>query len=150
MIDLLKPAIGVASLSSPLEVGAEKAPKTVVSLVKVLIQNGFQVESFGSIETADQARETGKQAAAKQIDAMVFAPVCWYEDYYVLDFMEECSVPFLIWPLPGMETGGLCRWNFSRRWGVRRKRTCHFSTCQESEQTWGRRTRGLHRGVGRV
>ena len=65
MIDLLKPAIGVASLSSPLEVGAEKAPKTVVSLVKVLIQNGFQVESFGSIETADQARETGKQAAAK-------------------------------------------------------------------------------------
>ncbi len=108
MIDLLKPAIGVASLSSPLEVGAEKAPKTVVSLVKVLNQNGFQVESFGSIETADQARETGKQAAAKQIDAMVFAPVCWYEDYYVLDFMEECSVPFLIWPLPGMETGALC------------------------------------------
>ena len=108
MIDLLKPYIGVASLSSPLEVGADKAPGAVKSLMQVLEHNGFRTESFGSIQTADQAGDTGKRAAEKHIDTMVFTSVCWYEDYYVLDFMEECPVPFLFWPLPGMETGALC------------------------------------------
>ncbi len=49
MIDVLKPCIGVASLSSPLEVGADRAPGAVKSLVQVLQRSGFQAESFGQL-----------------------------------------------------------------------------------------------------
>ena len=108
MIDLLKPVVGVASLSSPLEVGANKATDAVKNLEKRIRDGGFQTKSFGSIETVDQACEAGRRAAETHLDVMVFVTVCWYEDYYVLDFMEECPVPFLFWALPGMETGALC------------------------------------------
>jgi L-fucose isomerase-like protein len=36
------------------------------------------------------------------------AATSWFEDFLVLDLLEECSVPVLLWALPGMETGALC------------------------------------------
>ena len=100
--------LGLASLSSPLEVGAERAPQAAKQLADLLRGLGCEVLSFGSIETADQAVKAGLKGIEAHIDAFVFSPVCWYEDYYVLDFIEECPVPLFFWPLPGMETGALC------------------------------------------
>jgi L-fucose isomerase-like protein len=104
----LRPLVGVASLSSPLEVGAERAGAAAETLKNILEDAGCTTFFFGSITTADEAVRAGRKAAEEHIEAVAFVPVCWYEDYYVLDFIEECSVPVFLWPLPGMETGALC------------------------------------------
>ena len=50
----------------------------------------------------------GRRLAAAGAAALAFVPVSWFEDYLVLDLLEECSLPLCLWPLPGMETGALC------------------------------------------
>lgn len=104
----LTPYIGVASVSSPLEVGADRAPQTAIDLARFLENAGCQVLQLGSVGTPDQAIAAGRKATEAHIDAVVFAPVSWFEDYLILQFLEECQVPSLFWPLPGMETGALC------------------------------------------
>jgi len=102
------PRVAVASLSSALEVGADRAPAVAGRLERLLDATGCEVVGLGSIGHADQAVAAGRIAVEKHVDAAVFAPACWFEDYLVLDFIEECPAPVLFWPLPGMETGALC------------------------------------------
>jgi len=104
----LVPRIGVATLSSPLEVGADRADKAVEDLTALLKKMGCEVRNYGIVDTPEKALNAGRKAAEEHLDATVFSPVCWFEDYLVLDFIEECSVPLLFWALPGMETGALC------------------------------------------
>lgn len=102
------PHVGVASVSSPLEVGADRAPQIALDLARVVENVGCDVLQLGSVGTPDQAVAAGRKATEEHVDAVVFAPVSWFEDYLVLEFLEECSAPILLWPLPGMETGALC------------------------------------------
>jgi len=104
----LTPNIGVASVSSPLEVGADRAPEAALDLARVLENAGCRVLQLGSIGSPDQAIAAGKKATEHHIDVVALTPASWFEDYLVLDFLEECHVPVLFWPLPGMETGALC------------------------------------------
>ena len=104
----LKPRVGVASLSSPLEVGADRAPGAAESLARVLAEAGCDVVPLGVVDTAEAAVAAGRKLAEGHVNAVALTPVCWCEDYLVLDMLEECAVPVLFWPLPGMETGALC------------------------------------------
>ncbi len=104
----LVPSVAVAALSSPLEVGADRASDTSGALTRALAGAGCEAFDLGVVSTPAQAAAAGRLAAERHPDAVVFAPVCWFEDYLVLDFIEECSVPLLLWPRPGMETGALC------------------------------------------
>lgn len=104
----LKPCVGICSLASPLEVGADRAPKAAAELADVLKKLGCEVVEIGVVGTAQKASEAGKQLAEKHVHAIAFAAVSWYEDYLVTDLLEECNVPILLWSLPGMETGALC------------------------------------------
>ncbi|MCP4398755.1 MAG: hypothetical protein GY801_15835 [bacterium] len=104
----LIPSIGVATVSNPLEVGADRAPQAVTDLSAVLEKAGCHVLRLGSVGTLDQATAAGRKATEAHVAAIVFAPVSWFEDYLVLQFLEECSAPILFWPLPGIETGALC------------------------------------------
>ena len=107
-IAVLNPRVAVAALSSPLEVGANRAPQAAADLARVLRQAGCEVTELGVIGTPDAAVAAGRRCAAAGVDAIALAPACWFEDYLVLDLLEECSAPLLFWPLPGMETGALC------------------------------------------
>jgi len=78
------------------------------SLERVLVGAGCDVHSLGSVDTADRAAAAGKKLAELQVDAVAMAAACWFEDYLVLDLLEECDVPVLLWSQPGMETGSLC------------------------------------------
>jgi len=60
------------------------------------------------IGTPDQAVATGRSCAEAHVDAIALASASWFEDYLVLDLLEECPAPLLMWSLPGMETGALC------------------------------------------
>ena len=105
---VLIPRVAVGSLSSPLEVGADRTPQAASDLAELLERLGCEVLRLGAICDPDRSVETGRQAADWEADAVAFAVASWFEDYLVLDFWEECQVPVLLWSLPGMETGALC------------------------------------------
>jgi len=100
--------IAVGSLSSPLEVGADRAPTVAAELAALLSDEGCNVVPLGPVITPELAVQAGKKLAESHVDAVALAATSWYEDYLVLDLWEECSVPIFLWSLPGMETGALC------------------------------------------
>ena len=108
MDSLFRGKVAVAALASPLEVGAERAPQAAEDLAAVLRAAGYEVVALGAISTAEAAVAAGRRLAAAGAAALAFVPVSWFEDYLVLDLLEECSLPLCLWPLPGMETGALC------------------------------------------
>ena len=69
---------------------------------------GCEVVDLGPVDTPDKAAAAGRTIAERQLHAVALAAASWFEDYLVLDLLEEFSVPLLLWALPGMETGALC------------------------------------------
>jgi len=104
----LAPRVSVAAVSSPLEVGADRAADVSLKLADMLQAAGCEVVPLGPIGRAEDAVQAGRRLAAERVDACVISPVSWFEDYLVLDLLEECALPIAFWPLPGMETGALC------------------------------------------
>jgi L-fucose isomerase-like protein len=100
--------VAVGSLCSPLEVGADRAPRAAQDLSRLLSQAGCEVVELGPVDTPDKAAAAGRTLAEKHLHAVALAVASWFEDYLVLDLLEECGVPVLLWALPGMETGALC------------------------------------------
>lgn len=100
--------IGIAALASPLEVGAERAEPAAADLGRLLESVGCRVVNGGAVKNAAQARSAGMKFAESHVAAVALTPASWFEDYLVLDLLEECAAPVLFWPLPGMETGALC------------------------------------------
>ena len=104
----LSARVAVGALSSPLEVGADRAPQAANDLTALLEESGCRIVKLGAIDTADKAAAAGRIMAEQHVCCVALAATSWYEDYLVLDLLEECSVPVLLWSLPGMETGALC------------------------------------------
>lgn len=104
----LEPVVGVGTLSSPLEVGAGDAPETAERLVECCRRRGWTVLPLGSVDTPERAVAAGRRLAEERACAAVLRPVSWFEDYLVLDMLEEAPLPLFLWPRPGMETGALC------------------------------------------
>jgi len=106
--DTLRPRIGVTTLSSPLEVGADRGAGAADALTRALNDAGCDCVALGVVDTPVAALAAGRRLAEEHVDAVVCAVACWFEDYLVLDLLEECPLPVLLRPLPGMETGALC------------------------------------------
>ena len=104
----LRPRVGVASLSSPLEVGADRAPQAAEDLAALLSGAGCEVIPLGAVDTPDRSVAVGRRLAGEDVDAVALATVSWCEDYLALDLLEYCDKPLLLWALPGMQTGALC------------------------------------------
>ncbi len=104
----LIPRVGVASLSSPLEVGADRAPQAAADLAGLLRAAGCQVVELGMVDQPDKSLAAGRKLAESRAQAVAVVATSWFEDYLVLDLLEECELPILLWSLPGMETGALC------------------------------------------
>jgi L-fucose isomerase-like protein len=104
----LIPRVGVGAVSSPMEIGADRAPAACDELARLLTAHGCEVVNVGALGTADAASRAGQRLTEAHIDALALVSASWYEDYLVLDLLEECDAPLLFWSLPGMETGALC------------------------------------------
>ncbi len=104
----LRPTVAVAGLSSPLEVGADQAPALAHGLGALLGKQGFDVVPLGPIDAPAEARAAGRLCAERHTDAIACVSASWFEDYLVVDMLEEHTVPVLLWSTPGMETGALC------------------------------------------
>lgn len=104
----LVPRVAVGSLRSPLEVGADRAAQAARDLARLLRAAGCDVLEFRPVDTAERAVAAGRQLAEHHAHAVALVAASWFEDYLVLDLIEECPLPVLLWPLPGIETGSLC------------------------------------------
>ncbi|MCG2660853.1 MAG: hypothetical protein L6437_11485, partial [Kiritimatiellae bacterium] len=102
------PHVGVAALTSPMEVGANRAEQAAADLGRVLESAGCRVVNGGAVKNAEQARKAGLKFTESHVACVALATASWFEDYLVLDLLEECNVPMIFWALPGMETGALC------------------------------------------
>ncbi len=107
-IKSLIPRVAVGSLCSPLEVGAGRAPQAAQDLSRLLKEAGCEVLELGPVDTSEKSTAAGRAMAEGHVHAVALAAASWFEDYLVLDLLEECDVPVLLWALPGMETGALC------------------------------------------
>jgi L-fucose isomerase-like protein len=104
----LVPRVGVASLCSPLEVGADRAPQAAADLARLLQTAGCEVIELGPADRPEKASAAGRKLAELHVHAVAMVATSWFEDYLVFDLLEECAAPLLLWSLPGMETGALC------------------------------------------
>jgi L-fucose isomerase-like protein len=102
--------LGLVSVASPLEVGADQAPALLAQLQQAL--DGLKgLEICPARQPATDpasAVEAGRLFYERRVDALCVVAASWFEDYLVLDLLEECSVPLVAWARPGMETGSLC------------------------------------------
>jgi L-fucose isomerase-like protein len=103
--------LGLIAVASPLEVGAGDAPALLARLEEILrAPSSPAVDIAGSLVVtgSSTAVAAGRAFYDKRIDAVVAIAASWFEDYLVLDLLEECPVPVVAWARPGMETGSLC------------------------------------------
>ena len=104
----LRPRVGVGALSSPLEVGAGVASTASAELAGRLGDLGCDVIEMSLVDSPRKSVAAGRKLAESHIHAVAFVSTSWFEDYLVLDLLEECNVPVLLWALPGLQTGSLC------------------------------------------
>jgi L-fucose isomerase-like protein len=104
--------LGITVVCNPLEVGADQAPGLLNQL-----EHSFATAGFGRLEVVCSAEivkdpssavKVGKCFYDQRVDAVCVLAATWFEDYLVLDLLEECDVPVIAWARPGMETGSLC------------------------------------------
>lgn len=102
--------LGLTVVASPLEVGADQAPDVLKELQINLSRFG-QLSIYPHhkpVKSPQDAIQAGRGFYDKRVHAICVATASWFEDYLVLDMLEECDVPVVVWGLPGMETGSLC------------------------------------------
>jgi len=102
--------LGIAAVASPLEVGAGEAP-ALQERLRAAFAGAGQLELCPSrqpVTDPSAAVEAGRAFYDQRVDAVCVVAASWFEDYLVLDLLEECDVPLILWARPGMETGSLC------------------------------------------
>ncbi|NLG49397.1 MAG: hypothetical protein GX552_04720 [Chloroflexi bacterium] len=104
--------LGITSVCSPLEVGADQAPQLLRELQAAFTGAGFAglelVIPPTPVQDAASAVEAGRYFQDRRVHAVCAVAASWFEDYLLLDLLEECPVPVIAWSRPGMETGSLC------------------------------------------
>jgi len=102
--------LGLAVVTSPLEVGADQALKLLEELQENLRKHDrLSIYVYNKpVKSPEDAIQAGIKFYDKRVHALCVAAASWFEDYLVLDMLEECDAPVIIWGIPGMETGSLC------------------------------------------
>jgi L-fucose isomerase-like protein len=102
--------LGLIAVANPLEVGAADAPALLERLAAALAEGQPQLEECVRQVVTDpqSAVAAGRLCYDQRVDALCVIAAAWFEDYLVLDLLEECRAPVIAWARPGMETGSLC------------------------------------------
>jgi len=104
----LEPVIGLIVISSPLEVGADKAVEMSVKAESMLSNAGVDVQGTFLVDNPGAARAAGSSFAG--VDVICAVAATWCEDYLVQDVLAaiESPTPVITWGVPGLHTGSLC------------------------------------------
>ena len=101
--------LGLVVVASPLEVGADQAPGLLARAREIL--GGADAELYPyetPVTDVRDAIKAGRYFYERRVHAICAVAASWFEDYLVLDMLEECDVPVMLLARPGMETGSLC------------------------------------------
>lgn len=104
----IKPAVGLVVVSSPLEVGANRADDVLEKAAIMIRSMGINIIDAVTVDTPQKARNTGKNL--RNCDVLIAVAATWCEDYLVQDILAEIGspTPVIAWGLPGLHTGSLC------------------------------------------
>jgi len=104
--------LGIVTVANPLEVGAGQSPMLLDQLYTAFAKASIkQLETLRPpqpVSDPESACQAGRYFYEQRVDAVCVLAASWFEDYLVLDMLEECDVPLVLWSRPGMETGSLC------------------------------------------
>ena len=101
--------LGLAVVASPLEVGADQAPALLKRGQDALSEMGIEICPYEPpVMDVREVVKAGTFFYERRVHALCAIAASWFEDYLVLDMLEECDVPLVLWARPGMETGSLC------------------------------------------
>ncbi|MHB1357360.1 MAG: hypothetical protein ACYCZF_15430 [Anaerolineae bacterium] len=103
--------LGITAVCNPLEVGAADAMELLRRVQGTLTSAGdasLVLVSTTPVNDPTSAVEAGRYFYDQRVDAICVLAATWYEDYLVLDMLEECQAPVIAWGRSGMETGSLC------------------------------------------
>ena len=101
--------LGLVVVTSPLEVWADQAPELLARAREVLGGADAELYPYETPVTGVlDAIKAGRYFYECRVHAICAVAASWFEDYLVLDMLEECDVPVMLLARPGMETGSLC------------------------------------------
>ncbi len=101
--------LGLIVVASPLEVGADQGPALLKRGRGAFGEMGMEICPYETpVTNVREAISAGKYLYERRVRALCVLAVSWFEDYLMLDMLEECDVPVVLWARPGMETGSLC------------------------------------------
>lgn len=101
--------LGIVSVASPLEVGADQTEIILKQLQTEISSRYDNISIYPYIVTKPiDAKNVGQVFYHEQVQLICVVAASWFEDYLVLDILEECDSPVILWGIPGMETGSLC------------------------------------------
>ena len=98
--------LGITAVSHPHEVGANHAPILLDQLQQAFGQENYDrlalYRSPEPVTDPASAAQAGRYFADERVNAICAVAACWFEDYLVLDLLEEHDVPVIAWARPGM------------------------------------------------
>lgn len=105
---MLMPRVGLVVVTSPMEIGADQAPRILEKASTALTMSGLEVVSPRVLSDEAGARELGVSYTG--LDALCVVAATWAEDYLVHDLLAQMDArpPLLAWAIPGLHTGSLC------------------------------------------
>jgi L-fucose isomerase-like protein len=105
---MFKPKMGFTVIYHPQEVGAERSGDLLSKYSQIL--RGFHLDIVKTEPLHDErtATEIGKKFRDEQVDVICLLLATWSSDEIVMDLLEECDVPIIVWGLPGIHTGSHC------------------------------------------
>lgn len=105
---MLTPRVGLVVVTSPLEVGADQAPRILDEAKSMLQAVGLEVP-VGSI-LSDEADAAHQASSLAGVDSICVVAATWAEDYLVQGLLSRLDrpTPIVTWALPGLHTGSLC------------------------------------------
>ena len=108
-MERIKIRLGLIVVASPLEVGADEGPALLKRGREAFGEMGMELCPHETpVTDVREAIHAGRVFYERRVHALCVLAPSWFEDYLMLDMLEECDVPVVLWARPGMETGSLC------------------------------------------
>ena len=108
MLKEVHPTVGLATIVSPFEVGAEKSQALQQKALTALTNAGIKViPTRKLIDSDDAALEAARDLRGQDIDAVCLLYGTYADDTYATTVVEQLQTPFIIWGTNDFDTGSM-------------------------------------------
>jgi len=104
----MTPRIGLIGMAGPLEVGFSETPVILQRMKNQLEKIASVITNLDILYDLQTVRNAAQFFDHYNFDLLCVGVGTWSEDHHLLDFLEYCDRPVVLWALPAVETGSLC------------------------------------------